>query len=340
MTMPRSTFPLVVLSSFLLTVSVSLTPLLGAAPAPNALSPIDFDAPIDRSFTRQKDRDDGARVYRAKSGTLLVLRLFFDEGKPAAKWMAEEARVQGERGAVGLKVAGGRKVGARKWYDLEYRSRLPRNGLRLDIACSVTEVGPFLFVASLGGPPSDVAGRRWVLDRMRAKIRFGSMGELGRGDWRLADEGDLVGTWNVAAFATNGEPSPTNPLHYPYQRFEFDANKSMRHICHTAPITPDVLGQLAGGPRRLHFAMPQRGLLKVSTAGTTRFDSHIALRVRRRAGATATPNARRGAATDAIRDQDIVLIYRTLPQHPVVVRVLRRDGGVTTAAPSLTSARQ
>jgi hypothetical protein len=88
---------------------------------------------------------------------------------------------------------------------------------------------------------------------------------------RPCTRGDLIGTWAMIRLGTG--PSvrvdQSDPYFYPYQRYAFSANRSMRHLAATAPVGPEEQQAILSAPPTTTWTVDDKGRLLTRKSGAT-----------------------------------------------------------------------
>lgn len=85
---------------------------------------------------------------------------------------------------------------------------------------------------------------------------------------------DLVGTWAVIRFGSvlSARVDREDPYFYPYQRYIFHADASMRHLTSTTPVTPEDHRAILAAPVTTTWTVDDRGRLLTQKDGAPRPD--------------------------------------------------------------------
>jgi len=78
---------------------------------------------------------------------------------------------------------------------------------------------------------------------------------------RPAVKKDLVGTWELVS--VHPVHDPKDPVFYPYQRFVFNADSSMKYMVSEKPFTKEWLDKFVKQPREIDFRVDQKGVLSL-----------------------------------------------------------------------------
>lgn len=78
---------------------------------------------------------------------------------------------------------------------------------------------------------------------------------------RPAVKKDLVGTWELAS--VHPVHDPNDPVFYPYQRYVFNSDSSMKYMVSEKPFTKDWLDKFVKQPREIDFRVDQKGVLSL-----------------------------------------------------------------------------
>ncbi len=76
---------------------------------------------------------------------------------------------------------------------------------------------------------------------------------------RPAVKKDLVGTWEMVSVRPMHEPG--DPVFYPYQRFVFNSDASMKYMVSQKPFTKEWLDKFVKQPREIDFRVDEKGVL-------------------------------------------------------------------------------
>lgn len=79
---------------------------------------------------------------------------------------------------------------------------------------------------------------------------------------RPASKADLVGTWEMASVQPVHDKN--DPVFFPYQRFMFGANSSMKFISSEKPFTKEWLNKFKKQPAEIDFTVNEKGVLTLS----------------------------------------------------------------------------
>ena len=88
---------------------------------------------------------------------------------------------------------------------------------------------------------------------------------------RPCTRGDLIGTWAMIRLGTapSVRVDESDPYFYPYQRYAFSADRSMRHLTATAPVGPEQQQAILSAPPTTTWAVDDKGRLLTRKAGAT-----------------------------------------------------------------------
>jgi hypothetical protein len=88
---------------------------------------------------------------------------------------------------------------------------------------------------------------------------------------RPCTRGDLIGTWAMIRLGTalSVRVDESDPYFYPYQRYAFAANRSMRHLTATAPVGPEEQQAILSAPPTTTWTVDDKGRLLTRKAGAT-----------------------------------------------------------------------
>jgi len=78
---------------------------------------------------------------------------------------------------------------------------------------------------------------------------------------RPATKKDLVGTWELVS--VRPAQNAKDPVFYPYQRFQFNADSSMKYMTSTEPFTKDWLDKFRKEQAAIDFRVDERGVLSL-----------------------------------------------------------------------------
>jgi len=86
---------------------------------------------------------------------------------------------------------------------------------------------------------------------------------------RPCTRGDLIGTWAMIRLGTapSARIDATDPYFYPYQRYAFSADRSMRHLTAPAPVGPEEQRAILSAPATITWSVDDRGRLLTRRAG-------------------------------------------------------------------------
>ncbi len=76
---------------------------------------------------------------------------------------------------------------------------------------------------------------------------------------RPAIKKDLVGTWEMVSVRPVHEPN--DPVFFPYQRFVFNSDASMKYMVSEKPFTKEWLDKFIKQPREIDFRVDNKGVL-------------------------------------------------------------------------------
>lgn len=76
---------------------------------------------------------------------------------------------------------------------------------------------------------------------------------------RQAVKADLVGTWEMVSVRPIHDAS--DPVFYPYQRYVFNADASMKYMVSEKPFTKEWLDKFVKQPREIDFRVDEKGIL-------------------------------------------------------------------------------
>jgi hypothetical protein len=81
--------------------------------------------------------------------------------------------------------------------------------------------------------------------------------------------GDLIGTWAMIRLGTapSVRVDQSDPYFYPYQRYAFSANRSMRHLAATAPVGPEEQQAILSAPPTTTWTVDDKGRLLTRKSG-------------------------------------------------------------------------
>jgi len=88
---------------------------------------------------------------------------------------------------------------------------------------------------------------------------------------RPCTRGDLIGTWAMIRLGTapSVRVDQSDPYFYPYQRYAFSANRSMRHLAATAPVGPEEQQAILSAPPTTTWTVDDKGRLLTRRSGAT-----------------------------------------------------------------------
>jgi hypothetical protein len=88
---------------------------------------------------------------------------------------------------------------------------------------------------------------------------------------RPCTRGDLIGTWAMIRLGTapSVRMDESDPYFYPYQRYAFSADRSMRHLTATAPVGPEQQQAILSAPPTTTWTVDDKGRLLTRKAGAT-----------------------------------------------------------------------
>ena len=78
---------------------------------------------------------------------------------------------------------------------------------------------------------------------------------------RPATKKDLVGTWELVSVRPVTDPK--DPVFYPYQRYQFNGNSSMKYMTSGTPFTKEWLDKFRKEPAEIDFRVDERGVLSL-----------------------------------------------------------------------------
>ena len=84
----------------------------------------------------------------------------------------------------------------------------------------------------------------------------------GRGASRPAKKEDLVGSWDMVAVKPVYDKN--DPVFYPYQRFVFGKDSSMKFMASEKPFTKQWLDKFAKQPPEIDFTLNEKGFLTLT----------------------------------------------------------------------------
>lgn len=88
---------------------------------------------------------------------------------------------------------------------------------------------------------------------------------------RPCTRGDLIGTWAMIRLGTahSVRVDESDPYFYPYQRYAFSVDRSMRHLTATAPVGPEEQQAILSAPPTTTWTVDDKGRLLTRKAGAT-----------------------------------------------------------------------
>ena len=88
---------------------------------------------------------------------------------------------------------------------------------------------------------------------------------------RPCTRGDLIGTWAMVRLGTapSVRVDASDPYFYPYQRYAFSADRSMRHLTATAPVGPEEQQAILSAPPTTTWTVDDKGRLLTRKTGAT-----------------------------------------------------------------------
>jgi hypothetical protein len=88
---------------------------------------------------------------------------------------------------------------------------------------------------------------------------------------RPCKRGDLIGTWAMIRLGTapSVRVDESDPYFYPFQRYAFSADRSMRHLTATAPVGPEEQKATLAAPPTTTWTVDDKGRLLTRKAGAT-----------------------------------------------------------------------
>jgi len=88
---------------------------------------------------------------------------------------------------------------------------------------------------------------------------------------RPCTRGDLIGTWAMIRLGTapSVRVDPSDPYFYPYQRYAFSADRSMRHLTATVPVGPEEQQAILSAPPTTTWTVDDKGRLLTRKSGAT-----------------------------------------------------------------------
>jgi hypothetical protein len=88
---------------------------------------------------------------------------------------------------------------------------------------------------------------------------------------RPCTRGDLIGTWAMIRLGTapSVRVDQSDPYFYPFQRYAFSANRSMRHLAATAPVGPEEQQAILSAPPTTTWTVDDKGRLLTRKSGAT-----------------------------------------------------------------------
>ena len=78
---------------------------------------------------------------------------------------------------------------------------------------------------------------------------------------RPAVKKDLVGTWELVSVRPIHDAS--DPVFYPYQRYVFNADASMKYMVSEKPFTKEWLDKFVKQPREIDYRVDEKGVLSL-----------------------------------------------------------------------------
>ena len=79
---------------------------------------------------------------------------------------------------------------------------------------------------------------------------------------RAATKADIVGTWDLVSVKPLLDKK--DPVFFPYQRFVFDADSSMKSMVSDKPFTKEWLDKFERQPREIDYSLNGQGLLTLT----------------------------------------------------------------------------
>jgi len=88
---------------------------------------------------------------------------------------------------------------------------------------------------------------------------------------RPCTRGDLIGTWAMVRLGTapSVRVDQSDPYFYPYQRYAFSADRSMRHLTATVPVGPEEQKAILSAPPTTTWTVDDKGRLLTRKSGAT-----------------------------------------------------------------------
>jgi hypothetical protein len=88
---------------------------------------------------------------------------------------------------------------------------------------------------------------------------------------RPCTRGDLIGTWAMIRLGTapSVRVDQSDPYFYPYQRYAFSTDRSMRHLTATAPVGPEEQKAILSAPPTTTWTVDDKGRLLTRKSGAT-----------------------------------------------------------------------
>jgi len=86
---------------------------------------------------------------------------------------------------------------------------------------------------------------------------------------RPCTRGDLIGTWAMIRLGTapSVRVDQSDPYFYPYQRYAFSADRSMRHLTATGPVGPEEQKAILSAPPTTTWTVDDTGRLLTRKSG-------------------------------------------------------------------------
>ena len=78
---------------------------------------------------------------------------------------------------------------------------------------------------------------------------------------RPATKKDMVGTWELVAVRPIHDPK--DPVFYPFQRYVFDGDASMKYMVSEKPFAKEWLDKFAKQPREIDYRVDEKGILSL-----------------------------------------------------------------------------
>jgi hypothetical protein len=91
---------------------------------------------------------------------------------------------------------------------------------------------------------------------------------------RAATKKDLVGTWELVSVRPVHDPK--DPVFFPYQRFVFNADSSMKFMASADPFTQEWMGKFNKQPASIDYAVSEKGVLTMTWQETVHSESALA----------------------------------------------------------------